>query len=638
MNMNKIKVKLLSLLSILFVVFNFNIAYGYNNYNDYKYDYNYDYSYDKEDYDYDYYIKNMNIEVKVNDKREYSITETIDAYFNVRKHGIIRNIPKSSALENYKITDISVAGADYSVSNLNSYADIKIGSEHETVIGDKRYVIKYTLKHYDDGEKDADYLYLNLLGTDWDVPVKNFTSTITYPESFKFKDIKVTSGKYGSTENYYADYTLDSNNIKIQSRVDGLPEYSGITVNIRFEEGAFSNAPVNMYTLYISIIKVVAIILLLTTIISVISSRNKIKSIPKVVEFYPPENMSSIEMSYIYRGIINDESVVSLIYSWASKGYIKIDVDKADRITLTKLKPLDSDDNYENQLFKKIFSYSYGNPPKVSGESLQYRLGETFKKVKKGVISKYRTDDRYNKKSSKIALLVRVVFIIVIIISVILESINILGDIVTSIIIVEGGICIAFISPILKKIIEEGYDNSKSFVKNIFENWCQIIIKMIVFSIVCWYINPDAENLVTITLLFLSLLLSTMIIPNKTEYEEEIYGRICGFKEFLEKAEKDKLEMLIDMDPDYFYNILPYAQALNVTEIWADKFKDIAVNPSENYICGRTASDIAVLSIALTKVSREAAATQSSSSSSSGGFSGGGSSGGGSGGGGGRSW
>lgn len=653
--MNKVKIKLLSFLSILFIVLNSffysTIAYGYNDYNSEDYlfmeDYynDYDDNYYRDDYEYDYYIKNMNVEVEVNDKRECIVTETIDAYFNIRKHGIIRNIPKSSSLEDYEIKDISVTGADYSVSksNINSGIDIKIGSEYETVLGDKRYVIKYTLKHYDDGEKDADYLYLNVLGTDWDVPIKDFKSTITYPESFNLETINVTSGTYGSTGNYYADYTLESNKVKIQSNPDGIPEYSGITVNIGFEEGAFLNAPINTYKLCVLLIKLFGAILLLATVISIILSRAKIKSIPKVVEFYPPENMSSLDMSYIYSGVITDEAIVSMIYSWASRGYIKIEMDESKKITLIKLKPLQTEDSYEEELFNAIFVNAYGNPPKVSEKSLRYKLGNVFKKVKKDLKYKYKIDDKYNMKTSTSSMIIRILSFVLIILYVLLKGIKISADFITAVFIC--GFMFIILYSILITLPHTGYDNSKSFIKNLFgrDNLSQIVGEIIVFLFMQLSFfelsSLQIENMIPTLLPLMSLLLSTMIVPSKTEYEEKIYGRICGFKEFIEKAEKDKLEMLINENPDYFYNVLPYAQALNVTEVWADKFKDIAINPSQNYAYRGTVSDITTMSRALTRVSREATATQSSNSgSSSGGFSGGGFSGGGSGGGGGRSW
>ena len=39
-----------------------------------------------------YYIKSMDVQVNVNDKREYNITETIKVNFNEERHGIIRKI------------------------------------------------------------------------------------------------------------------------------------------------------------------------------------------------------------------------------------------------------------------------------------------------------------------------------------------------------------------------------------------------------------------------------------------------------------------------------------------------------------------------------------------------------------------
>ena len=72
-------------------------------------------------------------------------------------------------------------------------------------------------------------------------------------------------------------------------------------------------------------------------------------------------------------------------------------------------------------------------------------------------------------------------------------------------------------------------------------------------------------------------------IKSKTQYGNEILGKILGFKRFLETAEKRKLEMLLEENPSYFYNILPYTIVLGVSSIWADKFKDLVVEPPQWY-------------------------------------------------------
>lgn len=42
---------------------------------------------------------------------------------------------------------------------------------------------------------------------------------------------------------------------------------------------------------------------------------------------------------------------------------------------------------------------------------------------------------------------------------------------------------------------------------------------------------------------------------------------------FLETAEKEKLEQLVFEDPKYFYNILPYAYVLGVSDKWIKSLK-----------------------------------------------------------------
>ena len=61
----------------------------------------------------------------------------------------------------------------------------------------------------------------------------------------------------------------------------------------------------------------------------------------------------------------------------------------------------------------------------------------------------------------------------------------------------------------------------------------------------------------------------------KTEYGEMISARIKGFRDFLVTAEKDKLESLVEKNPHYFYDILPYTYVLNISKKWVNKFENI---------------------------------------------------------------
>lgn len=634
--MNKMKNKFLSYLIVLFFLLS-NLIYSNASYDDYSFLSNYS--------NYDYYIKNMDVKVEVNDKREYKITETIDVHFNEYRHGIIRSIPKSSSLEQYKINDIVVGGSKYNIVN-SSDIKIKIGDPDEMIIGDKQYTVEYTLAHYKDNEKDGDYLYLNVLGTQWDTYIENFTSTITYPEKFEILDLKITGGYYGSIGNDLVTYETGNNSLYIKS-VDTISPKNGVTVNIRFNEGVFSNAPINIKDIVIPIFNILSVSLLVVTVITVVISRIKRRDMLSVVEFYPPEDLNSVELGYLYTNVVYDKNILSLIYCWANKGYLKIKLLDNNDFSLTKLKSMDeTNDEYERELFNKIFSYSKGNPKVVTGTNLKYKLSSDVEDCKKEIINKIKSDKRYSKENKKY----RVICLISYLLLFTSMFLDYNGDVLTFITLKMFTMTFLFV--FLKSIINSNSDESKSIVKNLlsWDNLLEIIVIFISVSVLS--ITMSAEVSVAYSLFFenttivviccvWSLIIGKFIILEKSEYEKEIYSRIIGFKEFIEVAEKDKLEMLLDEDPEYFYKILPYAQVLNITDKWIDKFELIAIPQSTYYDYGYIGSStrgLRNLDSTLDRVGSTMIVKEPSSSSSEGGFSGGGCSGGGSGGGGGSSW
>ena len=71
------------------------------------------------------------------------------------------------------------------------------------------------------------------------------------------------------------------------------------------------------------------------------------------------------------------------------------------------------------------------------------------------------------------------------------------------------------------------------------------------------------------------------VMDKRTALGVSYLGKILGLKNFIETAEKGRLEALVHDDPQYFFKILPYAYVLNVTDIWSKKFESIAMeNPS----------------------------------------------------------
>ena len=132
------------------------------------------------------------------------------------------------------------------------------------------------------------------------------------------------------------------------------------------------------------------------------------------------------------------------------------------------------------------------------------------------------------------------------------------------------------------------------------------------------------------------LIVFAKIMPKRTPFGNEILGKLRGFKRFLETAEKPQLEALVNENPEYFYNILPYTYALGVSKVWMSRFETIAMQAPDWYVSYNTSTfDMHEFNYFMNDTMKSAQSAMSSSPSSD---SGGGSSGDGSGGGGGGSW
>lgn len=189
-----------------------------------------------------YVYDKLYVQAEVNDKREVHITETMDIDFTKAMHGIVRTIPQASSVESYRIQDIKVSGMPFTLDYVSNAIDVKIGDANQTVTGKKRITLSYTLRHYQDYDEDNDYLYLNLLGTDYDTEVKDFQADVQFPSPERLHSFKVTSGTYGSTMDYFVNSEQRQNHIYVNSK-NAIPARHGVTLQMKFAQGVFAQAP-----------------------------------------------------------------------------------------------------------------------------------------------------------------------------------------------------------------------------------------------------------------------------------------------------------------------------------------------------------------------------------------------------------
>lgn len=296
------------------------------------------------------------------------------------------------------------------------------------------------------------------------------------------------------------------------SLVANLSSYQldeSVTLNMTLPDGYFVGGTNN----YGIICLTICLALIILSIYSFNSWRKfgrDYNKFAQTVEFYPPEDLDAAQVGFIY----GEKSIVklttALIIGLASKGYISI-----EEISKNK--------------YKIINIGKSSNSKKLSiTEQIVYQ--ELFK-------------DGSNE--------------------------NILSENPTFV------SAFTKVNTCLETIMDKKINDIES------RNKMYVTFALLFIGIVAWIgsylyirdLNPS-YNIIYI-LSFISIFVSgffAIFTNRKTSYGEMISSKVLGFRNYLDTAEKNQLNALVEDDPNYFYNILPYTYVLNISKKWIDTF------------------------------------------------------------------
>jgi uncharacterized membrane protein YgcG len=598
-------------------------------------------------------IDHYQVDIDVMENNSYSITEVIDVNFQTDRHGIFRKIPLKFDDMPVKIKDISVPGHETSIDKNADTVEIRIGSVDSYVNGRVTYTISYVYDVGADSLSDMDEFNHNIIGNQWDTTIAAVDFRIQMPKNFDAGYVNCTSGYYGETNSSNVEWEVKGNTI-IGKTLHPLNNYEALTVALPLPEGYWKGAvkhrvqgwllfQVFGYPLYVAVI-------ILAFLFWYRKGRDN-KLFP-AVEFEAPDALNPSEIGYIIDGSVDNKDVTSLIIYWAEKGHLEIEEEttgkaifKKKTLHLIKLKELDNDaKGYEKRVFKKLFSL--GDGIKVSTPDLTNKFYKTVSEAQNDIKRSFTEDPNrsiYVKGNKGITALTGL-FAALPIIAILMEGFMAFTG--------EGIISVVFAVPfsffliiptfILGSAISGSGNGQGNAGKIIFFILFGGFSLAFLGVVTVWaggipiYKYGAAVASGIIVGIFVNLM------TKRTEYGDRILEKTLGFKEFIKTAEKDKLEMMFKSNPSYFYNILPYAMVLNLSDKWSSHFEGMSIEPPRWYrgYGYRTFSAAAFTSNLNSSISslNSSMTSSPSSSGSSGSSSSGGFSGGGSGGGGGGSW
>ncbi len=534
----------------------------------------------------DFDTKEFNVAMKVAENHVVEVEETIKVDFNRSgHHGITRYIPYKSKYydvsdidSNRNVDEVTTQTRTESSGKKYKLKCIRIGDPDELLTGEQTFKVKYRLRCYKDDDANKDFFSHNVFPPAWATPVDVAKITIKMPKTVDWDGIKFFGGSYGSKEDISTHFTrtLDSagNTITLSGR--NIPAYWGVTVDLDLPEGYWVNPTDRSGYGKVLIVFLIAVPLLLG-LIWFLAGRDP--KLVKPVEFYPPEGLTPVELGYVIDGSVDNKDLSAMIFYYASKGCLKIRQKEDESLELVKLRDPDpSEKLFSQQMFASLF----GRGDVVDPNELPDDFATDLEAVKESVRDYYENDERkLFTTASRIArafgLIATVALGVVAVLLIQLES----GE--------DGNrymlIAEAAVQFIGIQCVISAFDASESTrrIASIAKYIIGAILMVAGVAIPAFCAYYYLKGIAIIPPIFVSVALSyvfTMLMKARTKESAGLQGRILGFKNFIRNAEYKKLKALSDDDPEYFFNIIPYAYVMGMSTAWAKKFDNIAVeNP-----------------------------------------------------------
>ncbi len=552
-------------------------------------------------------INKFHSDIMIDEDSSVIVKETIDVAFHQSRHGIYREIPFKYRDEFGKmimtptrvlsVTDESGKVWKYQVKKTGHLVTIRIGDAKRYVKGNQTYVITYEVENAILFFNDHDELYWNVTGNYWKAPIKEASATVSLTTKDKSKNLMAAGyeGSYGSKEECGVE-TYDNSGKFFTKRNLNMGE--GLTIAFGWDKGlVFPPSSWKKFLLAINPRENRVFLLPIFSFLYMASRWYRKGRDPRVREsvtvMYEPPKFDNKPLTPAEVGTLIDEKldprdITSTIVGLAVKGYIKIEETKREGLVFDKtdydlIKAKDPDTNlspFEIELMKSLFSDS-PRGVRLLVSSLKNRFYTHLPTLKNSLYGELIRKKYFLSSPEKVrnSYIAAGIFILVF-------------------------ACFAF-----------------AFLASGFEG----------------------KGIIAGILTGIPVLAFAKFMPAKTRAGASAYMDILGFQEFMNRAEKDRLERM--GDKSLFSKFLPYAIALDVADNWANAFEGIYQEPPDWYVSPvgfRTFTPYA-FTHSLNSVTSDLSSAMFSTprgtgGGGGGGFGGGGSSGGGFGGGGGGSW
>ncbi|MBE5757946.1 MAG: DUF2207 domain-containing protein [Clostridiales bacterium] len=515
-------------------------------------------------------INHLTTHVKVQEDGIISVNETFDFLFNVEQAGVTRFIPtnmdvKVNGIGRTFVYDVCDIESNVEFTTAKAFNGVNVQFKNgDTLSGEQNITLSYKYNIGQDFYLGKDLFVFDILGGEWKAKVKAVDFTFEFPKNINDKNIQIRS-VYQKENKDCVRYTISENTI-VGNTTETLQKAQSLQLISTLPDGyfvgqgnSFSRNFIITFSLSIGLIAISVIIILIV---------NRKNHSVKTVEFLLPKEINNVEAGLIYKGDVSQKEVNALLLYFASHGYLKIEeISKGDAFhdcKITKLKDYDGSDVEEKEYFSELFN----NGSEVYLSKLNSSKFPT---------TLYRLKEKYNSKEIKSKYFSNAIKPLKVILCV-LAILSLIAS--TFVTFMAYPIFMAFhLMTITSFLVYFKTDFRKRKNK---KNW-KLIIFLSIVPMIAFVWSSVLFGMIFLFPILVAVGGAIYIayygkkLTLRTKLGRELYGKVAGFKEYLEKTEKNILQTICAENPENFYGILPYAISLEIPIPWIN---DVALKLS----------------------------------------------------------
>ena len=487
---------------------------------------------------------------------------TANISMNIQMHvvGVVEQL-RFAMPENAK--DREIAGFKTKASSENGLRYLTV-SNSSGFTGDQTFTLTYSLPGLVSTGEESQKLELPLLAAQ-DYRVGQVALAVNLPKNFtSFPSF--TSGYYGEIIEDYMEFSASGKAVVGTVNVI-LQDSDSLTMSLTVPEGYFAGRYKEG-----GLSKVLTVVVILLVVLALLYWWRTLQStaLRPQARTLPPDGVNPGDLPYLLAGGNADFNM--LVSHWATLGYLSFYVNKSGHVILRRRMSMGNERRaYERKLFDLLF----GNDNLCDGASVRYKkVGERAM----AVLPRYWGKRLYDKRSgspflAKLLCCLASAFATVIAMDAVgPEKLHGLFLIVGFV----AGFALCWLM-------------QSAFGRFYLGDWVRVAI-----GCCCGLLLLILGGLGGIALTMAPMVAVAAFIGwqtthggRRSPYGQEVISQTMGFRRFLLHVSEHHLLQMLRRDPQFFYKMLPYAEAMGQGRRFVALFHDVQLEPCQWYEAAR---------------------------------------------------